>query len=77
MSNTAVVDSITNTNTTHNGDGTTTTSITTIYNPNSETGKKMIYTGAGVASTVGIILILPYVVVGGLGIYLIYRLSKK
>ena len=69
----SIQDSITNTTSTTDSNGITTTSVRTVYNPDVKT----VYTAAGIGSGIAAVFILPYVIVGGLGIYLVYRLTKK
>ena len=68
----SVVDSITNTNTTKDGNTIITTSHSTEFNPYGST-----FAAVGLASSFTAIMIIPYAIVGGLGIYLIYRFTKK
>ena len=68
----SVVDSITNTNTTTTGNTTITTSHTE-FNPNSGT----VYAATGVASSIALVMIIPYAIAGSVAVYLIYRFTKK
>ena len=69
----SIQDSITNTTSTTDSNGITTTSVRTVYNPDVKT----VYTAAGIGSGIVAIMVLPYAIVGGGIIYLIYRLTKK